>query len=161
QTVPVRVEKDSIWFSPSAHATLRESELDQHLDSRNARKGEKPSETVKYLAPPPKKGAAAVTDDDDEAAAEEEQPIVEDETAKEDFEIELARDMLASLPQGVWKRHEVLAAGKAMIEKTRSSEDQKIGGALAKLGIDWQGGPAQGTPKLAASVTTDKPSNKV
>jgi carboxyl-terminal processing protease len=161
QTVPVRVEKDSIWFAPSVHATLRESELDQHLDSRNARKGEKPSETVKYLAPPPKKGAAALSDDDEEAAQDEEQPIVEDETPKEDFEIELARDMIASLPQGVWRRHEVLAAGKAMIEKTRAAEDTKIGGALSKLGVDWTDGPAQGAPKLAASITTDKASNKV
>ena len=160
QTVPVRIEKDGIWFSPSAHAMLRESELEQHLDSRNARKGEKPAETVKYLAPPPKKSAAAASDDDEEAA-DEEAPIVEDEQPKEDFEIELARDMLASLPSGVWKRHDVLAAGKAMIEKTRGTEDQKIGGALGKLGIDWTDGPAQGTPKLAASVTSDKASNKV
>jgi carboxyl-terminal processing protease len=164
QTVPVRVEKDAIWFQPSAHATLREAELEQHLDSRNVKKGERPEDVVRYLAPPPKKQPAALRDDDDETAEpndDEGPPIVENDQPVEDFEIDFARDLLASLPQGVWRRHEVLAAAKPILERSRAAEEQKVAAALSKLAIDWSDGPAQGTPRLVATVSTDRPGNRV
>jgi carboxyl-terminal processing protease len=162
QTVPVRVEKDTIWFAPPQHTMLRESELEQHLDSRNVKKGEKPEEVVRYLAPPPKKAPAALRDDDDEAEPEEDSPpIVDENQPVEDFDIDVARDLLASLPSGVWRRHDVLAAARPMLERTRAAEEQKVAAALAKLSIDWSDGPAQGPAKLSASVTTDRPANRL
>src|SRR5262249_3257400 len=111
QTVPVRVEKDSIWFSPSAHATLRESELEQHLDSRNIKKGERPEEVVRYLAPIPKKTAASARDEDEDVEGPDDEPPPPppeaDQQPADDVEIDVARDLLAAVPQGLWRRREV------------------------------------------------------
>jgi len=165
QTVPVRVEKEGISFSPGVHATLRESELEQHLDSRNIKKGERPEEVVRYLAPIPKKTAASARDEDEDVEGPDDEPPPPppeaDQQPADDVEIDVARDLLAAVPQGLWRRREVLQATKSFFEKTRAAEEQKIAGALAKLGIDWTDGPSQGAPRMSASVSTDRPGAKV
>jgi carboxyl-terminal processing protease len=69
---------------------------------------------------------------------------------------------LASLPSGVWRRHDVLAAAKPFFDKERAAEEQKISTALAKYGVDWTdgAGPA-GAPKLTTTVSTNKVGNRV
>src|SRR5262249_53673186 len=103
---------------------MSESELDAHLVSKNARAGDKPFETLKYLAlEPPKKLAKNLLRDDDkkeEASAEEEEEPADDEAAAdetfvEDYEIQFARDLVAQAKG--WKRREVLASSKPFFDK--------------------------------------------
>jgi carboxyl-terminal processing protease len=161
QTVPVRLEKNNIMFTPPTHSMLRESELEQHLDSHNVRKGEKPEETVRYLAPTPKKQPNAPEEDDAEGPDDEGPAIADEDPTAEDFDMEMARDLLSAVPPGVWKRHDVLAATKGFFEKMRQTEEQKISGALSKLGVNWSEGAAQGASRLTAQITSDHAGHKV
>jgi carboxyl-terminal processing protease len=141
---------------------MRESDLDSHLTSKNARKGEKPVEVVKYLYIAPK-GAQPADDDEEDgdgAAAQEgddaEEPV---DGFVEDFEIQFARDFVVSSGASA-RRSDSLTGSRAYVQKRRSEEDVKIAQALTKIGIDWSTGKASGA-KLQASFTTDRVGNKV
>ncbi len=58
-------------------------------------------------------------------------------------------------------RRDVLKERKDFLAKRKVDEEQKIGGALAKLGIDWSTGPKAPGAKLVAHVSTDKQGNHV
>jgi carboxyl-terminal processing protease len=122
----------------------QESDYEWHLDHPTARKGAKPSEVISYLfVPPPgleKREQAALDDEDEELPPEE----VEEEEASEenliDYPMEFARDLLAQAKSP--RRRDILSASKAFFDKARVEEDKRISGALEKLGVDWNPGPA-------------------
>ncbi|MFI5288948.1 MAG: S41 family peptidase, partial [Polyangia bacterium] len=146
---------------------IREADLDAHLQSQYVHTGDKPFDIIKYLAPePPKKMAKNLLRDDENTADEEDPDLLEapdddltDDTFKEDYEIDFARD-LVSQAHG-WKRREVLASSKSFFEKKTAEEQAKVAAALKKLGVDWTAVPSGPAPSLQATVSTDLPLNSV
>jgi carboxyl-terminal processing protease len=165
----VAVDKDKgVWLFRD-YKGMSESELDAHLVSKNARQGDKPFETLKYLAPePPKKLAKALLRDDDKKEdpsgdPDEEEPADDeanaDETFVEDYEIQFARDLVAQAKG--WKRREVLASSKPFFDKKVAEEDTHVAESLKKLGVDWTPVGTGAAPTLVGSLTTDRNDNLV
>ncbi len=169
----VAIDKDKgVWLFRD-YKGMSESELEAHLVSKNTQKGDKPYETIKFLAaePPKKMVKALLRDDDkkdkdDEATAEEDDDSADDdlppdEKFVQDYEIQFARDLVAQAHG--WKRREVLASAKPFFDKKVAAEDARTSDALKKLGVDWapQAEVAGQTPSLTASITTDRPNNEV
>ena len=126
----------------------QESDYEWHLDHPTARRGAKPTEVMSYLfVPPPgleKREQAAIDDEDEEAAPPEEE---EEEAAEEnliDYPMEFARDLLAQAKSP--RRRDILTGSKSFFDKARTDEDKRISGALEKLGVDWNPGPANPNP---------------
>jgi carboxyl-terminal processing protease len=144
-----------------------ESDLDAHLTSKNAHAGDKPFETLKYLAPePPKKTAKNLLRDDEKTPDEEDpdaepedEPAPADDTFVEDYEISFARDLVAQAKG--WRRREVLASSKPFFEKKAAEEQAHLVESLKKLGVDWSAASGDGKPQLTGTITTDKASNEV
>ena len=82
---------------------------------------------------------------DDQLDAESQDEI------KEDFEVQFARDFVLQAPANT--RQQMLAKGKAFIEKKRRDEEQRINNAISAMGIDWSTGPTPKSVKLAATFT--------
>ena len=156
---PVALAKERIALFHPSHA-LREQDLSAHLTSGNTRDGDKPSETLRFVAPeaakkhvdtvPPAEG-----DKSEEPAVEEPQePEDDDDTADtdehftEDYLITLARDLITQAKG--WRRREVLAQSKPFFEKKSLEEQQKIVEGLGKLGVDWSASvvPARALPPV-------------
>jgi len=117
-----------------------EADLEQHLVSDNTVAGEKPLETVRYLADPP--------------------PSTKTPAAElQDFQMRFARELLASATSA--SRTGLLAEGKALLARRKTEEDLRIAAALARLGVDWSVGEPQAGARLVATFTTDKPGNRV
>ena len=166
---PTSIEKDKVYLFRQSHG-LREQDLDAHLTSKNAKGGDKPLETVRYVAEKKKKDEkkAALLRDDEKQAEEEaadEEPEIDDtadeEKFVEDYDITFARDLL-SQAKG-YKRHEVIDSSKAFFQKKEGEEQAKIAAALSKIGVDWSevsGDKPQGL-QFAAQLETDKPQNQV
>lgn len=167
----VAVDKEKgVWLFRD-YKGMSESDLESHLSSKFTRNGDKPFETIKFLAPePPKKLAKALLRDDDKkpddsGSAEEDDGAAEDELANEDqfvedYEIQFARD-LVSQAKG-WKRRDVLASSKGYFDKKVQEEQGRLSDTLRKtMNVDWTAvgnGPA---PSLTATLTTDKPDNAI
>jgi carboxyl-terminal processing protease len=155
ETDPLLVQKDGerswIRLQPSAHKR-READYDYHLESQNARHGEKPMEEVSYLFVPTPNEKARAHDEDDEVDpdAEDEAEDV-DNDQKTDFLMEFARDLLVQAKSA--KRRDLVASSKAFLDKVRGAEDKKVTAALEKLGVDWTMGPASGpAPQLQMTL---------
>jgi hypothetical protein len=116
------------------------ADLEQHLVSDNTIAGEKPLETVRYLADPP---ASTAT------------PAVE----REDFQMRFARELLSSATST--SRSGLLAESKALLVRRKTEEEMRIAAALARVGVDWSLGEPQPGARLVTTFTTDKPANKV
>lgn len=138
----------------------READLAQHLTHRNAQGNAKPLRRLRYLAVQNDKAHAKVKQNKNLCMYPDRTcKPPKDEKFVEDFQIRLARDLLASV-RGVWRRSQVLKAGKAAFRRVEAGEDKKVAAALQKLGVDWSEPPADrpaGAPRLAVSVATDPP----
>jgi carboxyl-terminal processing protease len=155
ETDPLLVQKDGdrswIRLQPSAHKR-READYDYHLESQNARHGEKPMEEVSYLFVPSAGEKARAHDEDDEIDPDADDEAEElDADQKTDFLMEFARDLLVQAKSS--KRRDLVASSKAFLDKVRAAEDKKVSAALEKLGVDWSMGPASGTaPQLQMTL---------
>jgi carboxyl-terminal processing protease len=166
----VAVDKEKgIWLFRD-YKGPSEAELDAHLESQNARAGDKPFETLKYLAADaPKKIQKALLRDDDKKDDEpqgaqddeaEDDELTQEEKFTEDYEIQFARDLVAQAKG--WKRREVLASSKPYFEKRSAEEQQRVAQKLKELGVDWTPVGSSGPPpSLTATITTDRPNNEV
>ncbi len=163
------ITKDRVTIFRPSHG-LREQDLDAHLTSRNARGGDKPVETVHFLAEAPKKkDAGALLRDDankedggEEPEAEPEDDIsnLDDEHFKEDYDITFARELL--LAAKGWKRHEVIASARPFLDKKIAEEQGRIAEALKTLGVDWSPADGEARPlEVQAALATDRPGNEV
>ena len=163
--------KDRIAIFRPSHG-LRESDLDAHLTSRNAKGGDKPVETVRYLVDQPKKKDAAGAllrddagkgeDGDDEAEPEPDDDAMggaDDEHFKEDYDIIFARELLGQAKG--WKRHEVISSSRQFFDKKIAEEQARIAEALKKLGADWSTVADARPVELVAQLTTDRTGNEV
>jgi len=166
----VAVDKDKgVWLFRD-YKGMSESDLDAHLSSKFTRNGDRPYETIKFIAAePPKKIAKALLRDDDKkpdesATADDEEAAPEDDLANEDqfvedYEIQFARD-LVSQAKG-WKRRDVLASSKGYFDKRVQEEQGRLAEALKKMGVDWTAVGPGPVPTLTASLSTDKPDNSI
>lgn len=141
---------DTIRLLPPSKS-YREKDLKEHLDSTYAVAGPKPELTLSYLYEPPAKSPSDDVDEDpleglepdDEAPPpdEEEEPLDSDEFQM-DYEIALARDVLAEA--GAAKRKGIVKQAHKLIEKRRGLEMKKLTDKLAALGVDWNAPAAAG-----------------
>ena len=146
---------------------MSEAELESHLESKNARSGDKPFETIKYIAADaPKKPTKALLRDDDKQPSEDDDPDAEPEeelaaedTFVEDYEIKFAADLVAQAKG--WKRREVLGSSKAYFDKRTAEEQARVVEALKKLGVDWSPVGVGPKPTLTVSLATDRPGDEV
>ncbi|MBK6847945.1 MAG: PDZ domain-containing protein [Proteobacteria bacterium] len=168
-TMPVVVRDDLIRLR-RRDASPREDGLSQHLTHSSARR-EEAAFNLRFLrespdeghpagggvAPPAADGAGknVCLFPQRECRAEAEDKFVED------FQIALARQLLSQAPG--WRRSQVLGAAGPLFAKVQADEDQRIGAALTRLGVDWSlpgsadggAGPVSGAaPRLAVQVQT-------
>jgi carboxyl-terminal processing protease len=156
---PVRVpyqmksEKDILHLVYRSY--IKESDLEAHLTSKNARAGGKPSEVVQYLYEPrPRPGG------DDAAGPEELENADAADDFYEDWQIQFARDFVAQATTN--KRPDIIAQSKKFVAARRVEEEGRVAAALGKLGLDWSvGKPSTGAPKLSVTFSTDKQNNAV
>jgi carboxyl-terminal processing protease len=137
--------------------------------SKNAHNGDKPYETLKYLAadPPKKVAKNPLRDDDkkddepgqDDPDGEPEEELATEETFTEDYEIQFARDLVAQAKG--WKRREVLASSKPYFDKRMAEEQARLSETLRKITVDWSPVGQGPTPALAATITADKANGEV
>jgi len=144
--------------------SFREKDLKSHLDSTYAKEGPRPEHTLSYVYEPPARPAGedapepAEPDETPPAGpgSEEEEPIApEDEAPPEDqfvmdFEIALARDLLAEA--GAATRKQMIKKVGKVLAVRRTQELKKLVDKLAALGVDWSAPPA--------AQTGDKPEDK-
>ena len=162
----VAVDKDKgIWLFRD-YKGMSEADLEAHLQSKYIRSGDKPFQTIKYLAlePPKKQPKALLRDDDktpedDDPEAEPDDELTAEDTFIEDYEIQFARDLVAQAKG--WKRREVLSSSKGYFDKKMGDEEGKVITELKKMGVDWSPAGAGPAPSLVATVTTDRADNAV
>ena len=144
--VPTRNQgpEDTIRLLPPSKS-YREKDLKEHLDSTYAVEGPKPDTTLSYLYEPPARPKEDVDDDpaplepgEDEGEGEpgpdDDEPLDSDEF-KMDYEIGLARDVLAEV--GAAKRKTMVKAARKVVDKRRALEVKKLTDKLSALGVDW------------------------
>jgi carboxyl-terminal processing protease len=165
------VDKDKgVWLFRD-YKGMSEADLDAHLSSKYAKNGDKPFETVKYLAtetPLANKknlktaptrlapnGGGPDDDDPDELPIDEDDETPADPDAiVEDYEVDFARDLL--LAGKGWKRREVLASSKPFFDKKLAEEQARIVEALKKLSVDWAPVDGKDAPVLVGALSADK-----
>jgi carboxyl-terminal processing protease len=155
----------------------REKDLAKHLTHRNAASGGKPSRRVRYLAvaTSKKKKKKAKLDDKQKKARKNlclfpnrscKPP--EDEKFVVDFQIRLARDLLASAKG--WRASQLLAGSKRLFARVDVEQERRIAQAIKKLNVDWSEAPKQArlslppgasAPRLAVKMVTDPPGGVV
>ncbi len=127
-----------------------EKDLDAHLTSQFAKDTDKPTYELAFLFEKPKDKNPAVDDKAAPPSPDDEDPDVDD--IVEDFESNLARDLLAG--QSANTRPALVKAARALVGKRRTEEELKLSTALGKLGVDWSApGAAEPAAKLTATVT--------
>lgn len=146
---------DYLRLLPPSHS-YREKDLRAHLVSRYATGEDKPVHKLSYVYEAPKR-QDVLTDEEQEAEGppiEEAEPL-EDEFVQ-DFEIELARDLVAASPTA--QRASMLETAKTLLAQRRTAAEKKLIDDLAKLGVDWSAAPARadGAAQLEARVSADK-----
>ncbi len=134
--------KDVVRLLPPSRS-YREKDLKDHLDSKFAKEPPKADMSMRFLYEMPPALAKLQAEEDEEAPPagveeEEEEDLAGDEII-EDFEIELARDLLVAA--GDPTRKGMLKKAKKFIEKREVTELKKLGSALTTLGVDWSPAP--------------------
>ncbi len=140
--------------------SYREKDLKAHLDSTYAKEGPKPEHTLSFLYDPPARPAGEADDpdpaalpgpagpEDEEPLGPEEEPPAEDEFVM-DFEIALARDLLAEA--GAPTRKQMVKRAGKLLAARRTQETKKLADKLTALGVDWSGPPA-GDPNARSTL---------
>jgi len=147
-----------------------ESDLRAHLTSHYAGAAAKPELRLSFLyerktkqstaAEPEEATEQSGVDDDEPAIPDEEEPPLDEEFV-EDFEITLARDIVAASDKPT--RQGMLQVAKRIVAKTRAEQQKKLAAALGALGVDWTApdqNAAGGGAQLRADVTV-KPSGRI
>ena len=124
QLVPMIVSKKSMDIFFSDKDVLRESDLDQHLVSDKTIKEITPKEMVEYVYIPKDEKPKDVC------------PPSFDKIIKDDYEVKLARDLLAAATNP--NRIKLLQDAKGLLGTARTAQDGELVTALKKLKVDWE-----------------------
>lgn len=119
---PMVVGKDYVDLFPDSGGT-REKDLDKHLDDARAQSG-KPEVTLHHLEEPPKE------DEDGE-------PRDISDKFKIDYEIDIARRILAGAQGQARSRKALLRAAEGVFASVTATEEEKLVKALKPTGVDW------------------------
>jgi carboxyl-terminal processing protease len=168
KTLPVVVSKDFINLTRREHFP-RERDLRQHLTHGNASDNEKASLVLSYLVDPQRKEK-----EKEKRPSKEPENLClypdrsctpeDDDKFAEDFQIRLARDLLASAKG--WRRTQLIKHAGPLAKKAQEKEIARVAEALRQLGVDWSEGAvdgmakSEGKPKLFVTVSTS-PRGKV
>jgi carboxyl-terminal processing protease len=169
------VETLPMTFSPkaidiyAADPEWSEADLDAHLSSDRAAMEQRPAHAVRYFVEAEEEAEGG--EGDEEPAPPEQPPgpgrplppgtvLLQpgDEEFKVDFEIDLARRIVAAA--GDSSRRRILAEVGPLIQRAQAEEDEKLEAALSGIGIDW--GPGDPLPpgtaaRLAATLNGGQP----
>jgi carboxyl-terminal processing protease len=125
-----------------------EKDLDATLVSTYAKDTDQPAYELPFLVErkKPTTGGAEAPDLDDESEPEDE--------FREDFEIRLAKELVASTRAST--RTKLVSAASKLVTKVRADEEKKLIAELARLGVDWSApSPGEtGTASLEVTLTT-------
>jgi len=134
--------KDYVRLLPPSRR-YGEKDLKAHLSSRFAKKEDKPATSLAFVYEPPQGSTLANSDDVDE----EDEELIDDEAdsdkIEDDFEMILARDIIATA--GRPSRKQMVSAARSLIEKRRREEQLRAASKLGKLSVDWTAPPKTGT----------------
>jgi carboxyl-terminal processing protease len=156
-TTPVYVRKDFIQLK-QPEESRREKDLEQHLTRNRTRREAKPFKTLFYLDEEDKNKEKDKKEEPEPKNLclypdRECKPSNEDEI-EEDFQVRVARDLLARARS--WRRSQILAAAGGFFTKREAEQEQRVTEALKKLGVDWNKTAAPtGKPKLKVTVATE------
>lgn len=131
----------------------KEKDLEAHLTSRYAKTTDKPKYKLSYLYAPPRRDDLL---DENEAGGDPREDSFDDldDEFVEDFEIKLARDLVARSKKG--NRKAMLATARTLLDNHRTAENTKLSQKLATLGVDWSPVETAGKLQLDVKVATDK-----
>ena len=157
-TSPVFVRKDFIQLKRSDDSR-REKDLDRHLiHSKTTAKG-KPYRTLHYLFDDDEKENKKSKKDEKKKQKnlclypDRECKPEEDDKFVEDFQVQVARDLLARAHS--WRRSQILAGAGGFFTRRQAQEERRVAEEMKKLNVDWSRSAASGKPSLKVSVTTD------
>ncbi len=146
ELVGLRVEKrqdEALIHLQTSARRRQESDYEWHLEHPSARKGTKASEVISYLQDPLPASQEPPGDEEDETALDRALDSEPDES-RIDFQVELARDLLAQAK--ALRRADLLTSSKAFFERVRAEQDKKLVAAFEKQGVDWSAAPGQAAP---------------
>jgi carboxyl-terminal processing protease len=130
EVMGLSADKEKLDLRPDDSDERGEASLDRHLDSDKA-KTERPSVTLRLMSEGLAEGMA-------------------DDPTKDPL-VGLAKEILEAAPAP--KRSQALVQAAGFFAKRQAGEEQKLGLALAALGVDWQPGQELQNPKLEATLT--------
>jgi carboxyl-terminal processing protease len=135
--------------------TYGEKDLDAALVSTYAKDGDKPTYEVPFIVERKK----PTPGDQPQTAPPDEDDDPEDDDIADDFEMKLARELVAGV--SIASRPKLVAASNKVIQRVRAEEEKKLVAALSTIGVDWTA-PAQAaeTAKLEVTVATTTPTIK-
>lgn len=132
--------------------SYKEKDLEAHLTSRYAKDKEKPVYQLSYLWELPKRDEL---EEIDEPGMDPREDVDMDDDFTEDYEIKLARDLVAGSKKGT--RTAMIAAARGLLERHRAKQQEKLAQALRALGVDWSEAPAgHVAPEIETTVAVDK-----
>ena len=144
---------DFVRMLPPSH-TYGEKDLDATLVSTYAKDGDKPTYEVPFIVErkkptPGDQPQTAPPDEDDEP---------QDDDITDDFEMKLARELVAGV--SISSRPKLVASANKVIQRVRAEEEKKLVAALSTISVDWSAPPAAAQPetaKLEVSIATTSP----
>jgi carboxyl-terminal processing protease len=141
--------EDIIRLQAPSHS-YGEKDLDRAIVSQYARDTDKPSYELPFLfvkpqTPKPVDGADAPAPGADDEPAD-------DDEIKEDFEMDLGRDVVATAANDNTRPAEIKDVKKLIAQK-RVEQEKALTDALTKLSIDWSAPPANQSGQAKLDVT--------
>jgi carboxyl-terminal processing protease len=142
---------DFVRMLPPTH-TYGEKDLDSTLVSTYAKDGDKPTYEVPFIVERKK----PTPGDQPQTAPPDEDDDPEDDNITDDFEMKLAKELVAGV--SIASRPKLVASANKVIQRVRAEEEKKLIAALSTIGVDWTAAtPSTDTAKLEVSVATTTP----
>ncbi len=168
--LPGRALKEQVnYFAPPR--SMGEADLDGHFSNpgskelearkQKQRRVEKAPLELRYLLDEQEDDVAKALRREEAAAPhdgleltpeqqEDEELEADPDRFVEDQQIRFARELLKRAPHP--DRARLLEGAKALVAERRAHEEARLAARFKELGVDWTGGPAQGTPRAAVTV---------
>ncbi len=136
---------DFVRMLPPTH-TYGEKDLDSHLVSTYAKDGDKPTYEVPFIVERKK----PTPGDQPQTAPPDEDDDPEEDDITEDFEMRLAKEIVAGT--SIASRPKLVTAAKKVVERVRAEEEKKLVTALGAIGVDWSAPTIAGTPAVTGAA---------
>ncbi len=82
---------------------------------------------------------------------EDEEADADPDKFVEDYQVRFAREVVKRAPHA--DRARMLEAAKLLVAERRAQEEARLDARFKELGVEWAGGPVQGMPRAAVSLT--------